>query len=144
MKIKVGFMVILVLVMAFVATGFTSSDSEAFVLDGFEPLTDQVWAVSVSADPGHTGSTSMSGQAAYGLPGTEDDEDYVGNYCTIEQETYVSSGETRRHIDISSPVSHGYLYEDATVTGMARITDSFSMDNLPVALNSASSWFDLF
>lgn len=130
-------MLILVLILALFATGFTSSV-------GYEPLTEQVWAVSVSADPGHTGSTSVSGQAAYGLSGTEDDDDYVGNYFTIEQETYVSSGETKRHIDISSPSSHGYLYEDATVTGMARITDSFTMDNLPAGSKTAASWFDLF
>ncbi|MBW6463719.1 MAG: hypothetical protein SCJ94_01380 [Bacillota bacterium] len=144
MKIKVGIMVILVLVMAFVATGFTSIDAEEFILDGYKPLTKQIWAVSVSADPGHTGSISMSGQAAYGLPGTEGDEDYMGNYFTIEQETYVSSGETKRHIDISSPYSHGYLYEDANITGMARITDSFSMENLPAGLKTAASWWDLF
>jgi hypothetical protein len=137
MKIKAGFMFIMVLVLAFVATGFTSSD-------GYEPLTEQIWGVSVSADPGHTVSTSMSGEAAYGMPGTEGDEDYVGNYFVIEQETYVSSGETKRHIDISSPYSHGLLYEDATITGMAKITDSFSMDNVPAGPKAATNWFDLF
>lgn len=144
MKTKIGYMLILVLVMTFVATGFTASDSEVVVLDGYKPLTEQIWAVSVSADPGHTGSVSFSGQAAYGLSGNEDDEDYVGNYFTIEQETYVSSGETKRIIDISSASSHGYLKEEVAVTGMASIKDSFSMENLPADLKAAISWWDLF
>jgi hypothetical protein len=144
MKIKIKYMLILMLVMAFAATGFTASSSVLAVPEGYTPLTEQIWAVSVSADPGHTGSMSISGQAAYGLPETEDDEDYVGNYFAIEQETYVSSGVTKRHIDISSPYSHGYLYESATVTGMARISDSFLLDNMPTGLTVAESWWDFF
>ena len=144
MKIKIGYILILVLAMTFAVTGFTVIDSEVVVLEDYKPLTEQIWAVSVSADPGHTGSMSVSGQAAYGLPGTEGDEDYVGNYFAIEQETYVSSGVTKRHIDISSPYSHGYLYESATVTGMARISDSFLLDNMPAGLTVAESWWDFF
>lgn len=144
MKIKIGYIFILVLAMAFVATGFTASDSEVVVFEGYNPLTEQIWAVSVSADPGHTGSVSFSGEAAYGLPGTEDDEDYVGDYFTIEQETYASSGVTKRNIDISSAVSHGYVKEVATVIGEARIEDSFSMENTLAGSKVAVSWFHLF
>ena len=142
MKIKIGYVLILVLAMAFAATGFTASDG--VVIEGYNPLTEQIWAVSVSADPGHTGSVSFSGEAAYGLPGTEDDEDYVGDYFTIEQETYVSSGVTKRNIDISSAVSHGYVNEVATVIGEARVKDSFSMENTPAGLKAAVNWFHLF
>jgi hypothetical protein len=41
-----------------------------------------------------------------------------------------TGGELRRYIDISSPWSGGYLYEDLTVIGSASVTESFTMDNL--------------
>ena len=144
MKNKVLFMLIILLASAFMATGFTFDSSAQVSADELEPLTRQIWAVSVSAYPGESASLSMSGEAAYGNPANVDDEDYVGNYFNIEQETYVSQGETKRYIDISSPESNGYLYEDTTVVGMAKIVDSFSMMNTPAGSESATTWWDLF
>jgi hypothetical protein len=144
MKRKMSFMLVLLMVLVFILTGFTSESAVMKSEDGFQPLTDQIWAIYVSADPGHSGSISTKAVAAYGLPANVDDEDYVGNYFNIEQKSYVSSGVTKRHIDISSPVSHGYLSESMSVVGMAKITDSFSMLNYPAGSAVTLSWWDFF
>ncbi len=49
---------------------------------------------------------------------------------SFTQQSGTTGGELRRHIDISSPWSAGYLYEDLTVIGSAKVTDSFTMNNL--------------
>jgi len=144
MKNKMMFMLVILLALAFISTGFTEGSVTQSNADGFEPLTDQIWASSVSAYPGATGSVSTSGQAAYGSPAKVDDDDYVGNYFNIEQETYVSHGETKRHIDISSPESHGYLSEDMIVVGMAKVVDSFSMMNTTAGSKVLATWWSLF
>ena len=144
MKKNMSFTLVILLALVLVSTGFTSDSTVLGSVDDYDPLTDQIWASYVSADPGQIVSVSTSGEAAYGLPANADDEDYVGDYFNIEQQTYVSSGETKRHIDISSPVSHAYLSESMSVIGMAKITDSFSMENLPVGSAVATSWWDLF
>jgi hypothetical protein len=46
------------------------------------------------------------------------------------QQSGTTGGELRRHIDISSPWSAGYIYEDLTVIGKAMVTDSFTMNNM--------------
>ncbi|MDW7740521.1 MAG: hypothetical protein SCJ97_10800 [Bacillota bacterium] len=138
MKKNIGLMIVLIIGFAFVTTGFTVSTS------GSEPLTSQIWAVSVSADPGEVGSLTTNFQAAHGSYENVDDEDYVGDYFNIEQQSYVSSGETKRYIDISSPYSHAYLSEDMTVIGMASIRESFSMENFPAGSAATVSWWDLF
>ena len=109
-----------------------------------QPLTSQIWAVSVEADPGHTGSIGMNFEAAYGDPGAQDEDEYVGNYFNIDQHAYTSSGVTKRHTDISSPESHGYLSEEMTVVGMADIKESFMMNNLPAGSSVDVDWFSLF
>jgi hypothetical protein len=144
MKKNMSFILVILLALALISTGFTSGSTVVENADGFKPLTDQIWASYVSADPGHIVSVSTSGEAAYGLPTSADDDDYVGNYFNIEQQTYVSSGETKRHIDISSSESHGYLSESMSVIGMAKITDAFSMVNLPAGSAAEASWWDLF
>jgi hypothetical protein len=48
----------------------------------------------------------------------------------LSQHSSTTGGELRRHIDISSPWSGGYLFEDMTVIGSATVTESFSMGNL--------------
>jgi len=145
-----------------------------------EPLTDQVWAVQVSPDPGFSGTLTQDFEAAYGPyegvltdgPGadflgpetdhtihrdgfgfrTDNDgyrvivtgDDYVGNYFNIDQFARTSQGTTRRYIDISSPWSHAYLYEDMEVVGMAEIEESFAMDNLAPGAEAIADWWDLF
>jgi len=48
----------------------------------------------------------------------------------LTQQSGTIGGELRRLIDISSPWSGGYLFEDMTVVGSARVTESFTMNNL--------------
>ena len=146
-------------------------------LDG---LTNQIWAVQVSPDPGFSGALTQNFEAAYGayegrlddgpaygygLPEADheihqdafgfrvDDDgywvtvtgdDYVGNYFNIDQFARTSQGTVRRYIDISSPWSHAYLYEDMEVVGMAEIEESFVMDNLAPGAEAVSDWWDLF
>ena len=138
MKKYIGLMIVLIIGFAFVTTGFTVNTSD------FEPLTTQVWAVSVTAEPGEVGSLSQNFEAAHGAYENVGDDDYVGDYFNIEQESYVSSGETKRYIDISSPYSGAYLSEDMTVIGMSSIQESFSMENFPAGSAATVSWFDLF
>lgn len=52
-----------------------------------------------------------------------------GNNFIIEMETDNSTGTTKRLLDISSPFSGAYLYENVTVVGRSEITDSFQMNN---------------
>ncbi len=144
MKRNMSFILVILVVLVLISTGFTSDSTVLGNVDDYKPLTGQIWANYVSADLGQIVSVSTSGEATYGLPANTDDEDYVGDYFNIEQQSYVSSGETKRQIDISSPVSHAYLSESVSVIGMAKITDSFSMENLPEGSAVATSWWDLF
>ncbi len=48
----------------------------------------------------------------------------------IEQDAATSGGTVQRHIDISSPWSGGYIYEDSTMVGRVEISESFSMSNI--------------
>ncbi|MDW7738446.1 MAG: hypothetical protein SCJ97_00100 [Bacillota bacterium] len=122
-------------------------------------LTKQIWAASVEAFPGETGDLSSSFSAASGPFGEEGDsdnwyfddngkiavnEEYVGEYFVIEQVAATSGGITRRHIDVSSPHSHAYLFEDMTVVGKAEIRESFEMNNIAPGSSATSDWWDLF
>ena len=69
---------------------------------------------------------------------------FIGNYFNIEQFSRTSSGTHRRHIDISSPWSHGYLNETMTVTGMSEVWEAFSMDNLDPGDEIGVLWWNLF
>lgn len=72
---------------------------------------------------------------------------FTGGICSangfvLNQDMSNSQGTVNRYIDISSPFSGAYLYENLTVVGRAEITDSFTMDNLPPGVD-ADNWFDL-
>ena len=123
---------------AFIFTGTTFASQEN---EGFEPVSEQVWGVSVSADPGHEGSLSQSFEAAFGV---NQDTGQFEDYFTIEQRAYTSSGETKRYIDISSPVSGAYVMEDMTVTGKTEIKETFMMDNMLQQVNAKVDWFSIF
>jgi len=71
-------------------------------------------------------------------------DDYVGNYFNIDQFARTSQGTTRRHIDVSSPISHAYLYEDMEVVGTTEIEESFAMDNIEPGEEATPDWWDLF
>ena len=139
-----------------------------------DAISDQVWAVQVSADPGYSGQIDMAFEAAYSPWVYEDDSDadmepwrsawfegdvyeawpgfeqqdmgpwFAGNYFNIEQFSRTSQGTHRRHIDISSPWSHAYLTETMTVTGMSEVWEAFSMDNLTAGDEVGQLWWELF
>ncbi len=152
-------------------TGFTFSSYAAQNSEHGEALTSQVWAVQVEVEPGESGSLNQSATAAYGpydsdvIDGSSDQvkkdsfgfakddggrlnvvkgEEYVGNYFHIDQEVSNTGGTTKRYIDVSSPWTGAYLYEDMTVEGSADIQESFRMDNLGPGIKAASAWFELF
>jgi len=71
---------------------------------------------------------------------------FTGGTCSangfvLDQGMANSQGTIKRYIDISSPFSGAYLYENLTVVGRSEITDSFTMDNLPPGAN-ADQGFD--
>lgn len=139
----------------------------------WNPVSKQIWAVQVSADPGFSGSLHQDFEAAYGpysaggqlrtgnddWDGVADDawgwasadfsdivtgDNYAGNYFNIDQLTRTPMGTVQRFIDISSPWSHGYLYEDMSVVGASEIEEAFSMDNIAPGSDLISQWWDLF
>ena len=139
------------------------------------PATRQIWAHEITPEPGEVGQLDSDFIAAYGpgpyaLGGNDNgndspflDEDYmwwydederdgiyrgdfyVGNYFDLDHYAYVSSGETRRLIEISSPFSHSYLFEEYAVRGMSEIRDTFMLDNLePGPRAIRLTWYELF
>jgi hypothetical protein len=70
---------------------------------------------------------------------------FVGDYFKMTQMARTSSGDVKRYIDISSPWTGAYLYEDFEVAGFAEIMDSFTMINLPAGEDMPAKWWkDLF
>ncbi|MFO8192622.1 MAG: hypothetical protein R6U08_07650 [Bacillota bacterium] len=138
------FLIMIFLLFAFISTGFTVTSNLTMVDNNHEPVSDQAWAVGIFSDPGSEGSLAMDYEAANGFFDDRDDEGYAGNYFNIEQQVSVTSGETKRYIDISSPDSHGYFMEDMTVTGTTNINERFSMENRPEESKTSPGWWDLF
>ncbi len=158
------------LTIAFFTTGMEVTSSVN--LDGDkEKVSEQIWAVQIEADPGESGSLEQNFEAAHGpedpdyeagetgevkkdaYADYEDEtgnleiakgEEYVGSYFEIEQEAGTTGGTTKRYIDISSPVTGAYLYEDMEVEGSADITESFEMINLEPGTEEVPDWEDLF
>lgn len=70
---------------------------------------------------------------------------YVGDYFNMNQMVRTSDGEVKRYIDISSPWSHGYLFEDFESRGFVEIEESFNMLNIPEGVAVRVKWWqDLF
>ncbi len=154
----------------FFLAGFTFDSSVSFFDFQTDPVSDQVWAVQVEAEPGESGTVNQEFEAASGpydeevIEGKEDvfedsfgireneegepevvkGEQYVGDYFWIKQEAGTTKGTTRRYIDISSPWSGAYLHENMTVKGEAEIEETFAMNNLQPGEDSIPSWHDLF
>ena len=154
--------------------GTVSYDDVDENYDEWTPLTTQIWAAHVNADPGFSGNLHQDFTAAYGpyagietdpeatFPGADDTDrwgwqlnergvpevaigsDYVGNYFTIDQHQRTSQGAIQRFIDISSPWNHGYLMEDATIVGKSDVQESFTMNNLPQGADMEVDWWVLF
>ncbi len=157
---------------AFLTTGFTFNSAADVTEDNKQKyLTDQIWAVQIEVEPGESGSLSQEFEAAYGSYDSDakersdeevqedsfgfaydnDDilkvikgEKYVGNYFHIEQKAETTGGTTKRYIDISSPWTGAYHYEDMTIEGKARIKESFQMDNLAPGAEAETLWQALF
>jgi len=134
----------------------------------WDPVSEQIWAVQVQANPGFSGNLHQKGEAAYGpfeagiivdaegawtgrdftwgWDGTDAEvgPDFVGNYFSMEQMARTSQGTLRRYIDISSPFSHGYVMEDMSVVGKSEIKEGFVMGNLPKGADIVGLWWDLF
>lgn len=129
----------------------------------WQAVSSQIWAVRVEAYPGYDGRLVQDMEAAYGsYTGgslTEDDDRwrlssdgestrrgprYVGDYFNIRQRASTKMGEVKRHIDISSPWSHGYLYEDTSVIGISSVRERFRMTNIRVGSDIDKKWYELF
>jgi hypothetical protein len=67
----------------------------------------------------------------------------LANGFIMEQDSATSGGLVQRQIDVSSPASGAYLYENMTVVGFAEITETFTMGNIPPG-SSGSRMDDFF
>ncbi len=105
---------------------YRAIDRETYDPEVMEPLTDQIWAVSVEAFAGQTGFVNTDFDAAFRVSRSRP---FRGDLFNIEQTAGTSQGVTRRFIDISSAVSHGYIYENMIVTGRSEIKESLEMLN---------------
>ncbi len=134
-------------------------------------VSEQIWAVEIEAEPGESGSLEQEFEAAEGpydpdlKAGVSDEvkddaygfdydeegrlevakgDQYVGSYFEIEQKASTTGGTTKRFIDISSPWTGAYLYEDMAVEGSASIEEAFEMENLAPGETAIPTWDDLF
>ncbi len=73
-------------------------------------------------------------------PGPE----YAGSFFDIEQMSRTSQGTVQRYIDVSSPMSGGYLHEDMSVVGKSEITEHFHDTQIPAGADAHDNWWDLF
>jgi len=174
MRANYKFVQVLITLLAifFLTTGFIFNTNADMTDDNKRKyLTDQIWAVQIEVEPGESGSLNQEFEAAhgpydgdvkersdeevqedsFGFVYDNDDilkvikgENYVGNYFHIEQEAGTTGGTTRRYIDISSPWTGAYHYEDMTIEGKARIQESFQMDNLAPGTEAETLWQALF
>ena len=71
-------------------------------------------------------------------------KNYVGSYFEIDQKARTSMGEVKRFIDISSPWTHAYVYEDMSIVGKSDIEEAFAMNNLPAGGDIVGLWYELF
>ncbi len=62
----------------------------------------------------------------------------LDSFFNLEQEAGTQEGVTKRYIDVSSPWSGAYLYENMVVEGKAEIKESFSMNNIKPGSGSGS------
>jgi len=138
---------------------------------GWKALTTQTWAARVKADPGFSGNLHQDFEAAYGgyLAGLQDSVDlthgganrgvwrwkvnefgtptpslgsrYVGDYFKMSQTARTSMGKVDRYIDISSPWSGAYLYEDSEFTGFSETVETFNMTNLTAGADVPGKWW---
>ncbi len=97
---------------------FKNPDHEA------EQSAHQVFAVSVKANRGESGSLSQDISAANHVYG----DDLQEHYFYIDQYASTSGGTVKRYIDLVDPVSGQYIFEDAKIKGYARVWDSLQAE----------------
>lgn len=86
---------------------------------------EQVFAVSVDADPGKEGYLAQnisSAEAAY------DESTSDTGSLEISQDARTSGGVLKRYIDFKDPASSVYVFEDSEIKGFAEIRDEFGTD----------------
>lgn len=78
----------------------------------------------------------------FGFPAGEEQSATVrASSFNIEQEAGTAGGTTKRHIDISSPWSGAFVFEDFVVKGRSEIKESFEMLN-PGPSPQNRDWFE--
>lgn len=63
---------------------------------------------------------------------------FASGVSMMQQSSGTSQGTIQRYIDISSPWSGAYVYENSKVVGTAEVSESFTMDNLKPGSDSDS------
>jgi len=138
--------------------------------NGWKGLTTQTWAALVRADAGFSGKLHQDFEAAYGpfvsglapfetphgganvrawrwienafgQPTPSVGTRFVGDYFKMNQTARTSMGFVGRYIDMSSPWSGAYLYEDTEMTGFVEIVENFNMTNLPAGADLPGKWW---
>jgi len=123
-------------------------------------LSQQTWYARVEADAGALGVLNQNFDAAYGpfnatqfaspelvtpsntwawnLTGTAPvaGVTFVGDYFRMTQEAMTPSGKVDRYIDISSPWSGAYLYEDMEMVGLVDVMETFSVINIAAGVDT--------
>ncbi len=99
-----------------------------------EAESHQVFAISVKADRGESGSLTQAISAATHVYGAEEEE----HYFYLDQDAFTSGGTVKRYIDLIEPVTGQYLFEDAIIKGYVRVADSLQAgDGSGVSLKPA-------
>lgn len=126
--------------------GETAPDfSNRLMADDWDGLTDQIWAVSVEANPGASGHLYTNFDAAFGHGAADrGDISRIGDFFSMSQRSGTSDGIHQRFIDISHPRNHGYLQEDYSVTGSSSVREAFSLSNLSRRYEESTNWYNLF
>lgn len=122
----------------------TPDFSDRLEAENWDSLTMQIWAVSVEANPGSSGQLNMDFDAAYGESPQRGEIRRIGDFFNISQAAVTNDGVVKRFIDISSPRSHAYVYENMVATGSADLRDTFRMRNLSRIYETRGIWYDLF
>jgi hypothetical protein len=123
-------------------------------------LSQQTWYARVEADAGALGVLNQSFDAAYGpFTGTAYSSAelvrpvgswawssvtgnpiagvaFVGDYFKMTQEAMTPSGKVDRYIDISSPWSGSYLFEDMEMVGLVDVMESFNLINIAAGVDT--------
>ncbi len=103
--------------------------------DGPPNTHNQIFAVSVKANRGESGSLSQNISAAAAVYDEGEEA-----YFTIDQIAKTSGGTVKRYINLIVPASGEQLFEDSSIKGSAEITDQLlSNENIDINATVAES-----